>query len=425
LFTGTYYARRPDKAFLFELLRELNIDLRIHAFEGLSFYDSIELLVRRFSLVSQNPVYIRFFLDEVLKFTQKNSSGASGFLEYWMDNCSKLSVSITEQIDAVQILTVHKSKGLDFPVVIYAFPDQRRDIGDYTWDNISVLLDDKDTDNEKLEMPLVYKYCKDLENTPLGDDYLIEQARICLDKFNLYYVAFTRASERLYVIVEETKNVNDPPKKLSDLVASYISKNNNENTFGTGEVVKGKYSVIETGDDAMPDLAYNAGDWVNRITLAKREYSDKTSFGTLVHEVLSEINTFEDRERAIDHIFSIMNVNSPELRLRVLATLESLISLPDVMPFFSGGRVIREQEIMTPDGECYRPDRIVLNDDQTYVIDFKTGLPNTKHSAQVLLYMSLIRKMDYPEPAGYIIYLGEQPQLVKVDSPAQASLALY
>ncbi len=446
LFTGEFYARRPDKAFLIELLGLLKIDLRLNAFEGLSFYDSIELIIRRFSLVSSNPVYIRFFLDEVLKFTQKNSSGASGFLEFWNDNCSKLSVSIAEQIDAVQILTVHKSKGLDFPLVIFAFPDMKRDKGDLTWDNISVALTNDAENAELLEMPLVYQYCKDLEETPLGDDYLVEQDRVCLDKFNLYYVAFTRASERLYVIVEETKNVNDPPKKLSDLVSSYIAKRNNEQTFGSGEVVNGKYKH-EAARDAYRvlnsiDLLYNSGDWVDRITLAKRspeqwtklidqsnqlfkgEYSEKTSYGKLVHEVLSEINTFEDQERAVDHIFGIMNEKSTELRSRVLASLKSLISLPGVMPFFSGGKVIKEQEIMTPDGECYRPDRIVINDDHTYVIDFKTGLPNAKHSAQVLLYMSLIRKMDYPEPAGYIIYLGEQPQLVKVDAPAQTSLEL-
>ncbi len=445
LFTSGFYARRPDKAFLVELLDLFKVDLRLNAFEGLSFYDSIELIIRRFSLVSRNPVYIRFFLDEVLEFTQKNSSGASGFLEFWNDNCSKLSVSIAEQIDAVQILTVHKSKGLDFPVVIYAFPDMKRDKGDLTWDNISVALNNDPEQVELLEMPLVYQYSKNLEDTPLGDDYLTEQDRVCLDKFNLYYVAFTRASERLYVVVEDCKE-NDPPRNLAGLVSKYIARRNNEKTFGSGGVVKGKYKH-EAARDAYRalnsiDLAYNSGDWVNRITLAKRspaqwtklidqssqlfkgEYSEKTSYGTLVHEVLSEINTFEDRERAVDHIFGIMNEKSPELRSRVLASLQSLISLQGVMPFFSGGKVIKEQEIMTPDGECYRPDRIVINDDHTYVIDFKTGLPNAKHSAQVLLYVSLIRKMDYPEPAGYIIYLGEQPQLVKVDAPAQTSLEL-
>ena len=116
--------RLPEWDYLYELLKAQNIDIKPGYFDNMSFYDTIEYLVRVFGLYNSNPLYVRFFLDEVLRFAQGKSSGATGFIEHWEQKSEKLSVSISKSIDAVQILTVHKSKGLDFPVVIYAFPDQ-------------------------------------------------------------------------------------------------------------------------------------------------------------------------------------------------------------------------------------------------------------------------------------------------------------
>lgn len=441
------WSRKAGLGAFYGLLDLLEVDIRLQSFYGLSFYDTIELLVRKFDLYNSNPVYVRFFLDEVLKFTQNKSSGAVGFLEYWNENCSKLSVSIAQQKDAVQILTVHKSKGLAFPVVIYAFPDQKRDMYDLTWDTVKLTVENKDHSTDELEMPLVYRYSAKLTNTPLEDDYKVEAAKVALDKFNLYYVAFTRAIERLYVVMEETKKVENPPKKLSDLVSLYLDHRNQGNVFGTGELVRGKYfepdhegagpggdinELPAQADESVIYLHFKTGDWQDKVVLAKRALSDwgmqemegvtvgmdgsldKLQYGALVHSVLSEINTLDDIQTAVDKVFTQFDETSVALRERVTATLNKLTSNVEIKQFFSGGEVIREQEILTPEGESYRPDRVVLYEDTTCVIDFKTGLVDEKHHKQVVNYMNLIRQMDYPEPVGYLIYLGEVPELVRI-----------
>lgn len=485
------WSRKAGIKSLYELLDIIGVDIRLQSFESLSFYDSVELLVRKFDLYTINPVYIRFFLDEILKFTQKKSSGAAGFLEFWGDNNTKLSISISSQKDAVQILTVHKSKGLAFPVVIYAYPDQKRDIGDLTWDNVKVTVENKDHSTDELEVPLVYRYSSKLTDTPLEEEYLIESAKVALDKFNLYYVAFTRASERLYVVLEETKKVENPPKKLSDLVSLYLDQRNVGNVFGKGERVEGKYTGmgesaegrnLETGESTVGryletvkgvegenmgsykgvdgkhkdldqgdslailsnnkpinfggeqiiNLQYKPGDWHDKVILARRSpkdwgilaefgvedtahrFRDKIRYGNLIHRVLSEMDTLDDIQRAVDYAFLQLDETSEELRTSVINSLSKLTSIAEITRFFQSGKVIREQEILTPDGESYRPDRVVLYEDVTCVIDFKTGLIDDKHRHQVINYMNLVREMGYPEPVGFLIYLGEVTELVRI-----------
>jgi len=101
----------------------------------------------------------------------------------------------------------------------------------------------------------------------------------------------------------------------------------------------------------------------------------------------------------------------PEL----LHTINAIKNIPLVQQFFTDGTVIREKEIITPDGQTFRPDRIVLKENVTWVIDFKTGLPSDKHQQQVLAYMELIMEMEYPSPKGCIIYLQEKPEIVIVE----------
>lgn len=453
--TAKLLPRRTGRRYLYEMLESLEAGIYSHTFDALSFYDSIELLIRRFRLGSLSPVYIRFFLDQILEFTRKESSGAAGFLEYWNENCGKLSVSMAQHKDAVQIMTVHKSKGLDFPVVIYAFPDQELKKGDLTWDNVSIQLPDTEAEGP-FEMPLVFRYSKDLIGTPFENDYLEESDKVKLDKFNLYYVAFTRASERLYVVLEENPNLENEPKNLNQIAAMYLQQRNEGNKFGEGSKVEGKYAdslnevsnvsgTLDNTTEIPPhevNISFKAGDWREKIILAKRsplEWREaepetrgadgkplpgKLDYGKLVHRVLSEINTFDDIEEALDYVLSVSDETSAEIKEMIRGSLKELEAMPAVKQFFNGGKVVKEQDILTPDGVSYRPDRVVLLDDISWVIDFKTGLPADKHRQQVMQYMELVKEMGYPEPSGCILYLGESPDLVMVKPSGTQSISI-
>ncbi len=419
----------PDRNYLNRILEELNIAINTGYFDHLSFYDSVEYLVRCFDLYNTNPVYIRFFLDEVLMFTQKKSSGAIGFIEHWDLNSEKLSVSIPKNKDAVQILTVHKSKGLDFPVVIYAYPDQKRDIYDLTWSELKIKVPDSDGVNE-MELPLVYKYSPDHKGTPLESEFEAEKAKMNLDKFNLYYVAFTRASERLYIVLEEAGKSVDKPARLNELMQVYFDQHQMPHVYGTGSRIKGWYTATETTGPLQLEgntisTIYKTADWHQKLIISKRSPQDwgldeefswlsKIEYGKLVHRIFSNASRLDDLKPAIEKAFDTLTDPDGSLKNKLLSVVDKIITLPEANTLFGGGTVIREQEIITPEGTTYRPDRVVLSENVTYVIDFKTGRQSDKHHDQVMCYLKLIEKMGYPEPCGYIFYIGEDVKAVKV-----------
>ena len=89
-------------------------------YENLSLYDKAEYVLRTLHLDQKANAYIQFYLDEIFDFSMKTSKSMPHFLEYWSEQKHKKSISTSEHSDAVKIMTIHKSKGLQFPVVIYA-----------------------------------------------------------------------------------------------------------------------------------------------------------------------------------------------------------------------------------------------------------------------------------------------------------------
>lgn len=414
---NTYLGVNKESFYLF--LDQAGIQIKEDSFAGLSFYDSVEKIVRVFKLDEKNPIYIRFFLDEVLNFSQKESSGPSGFIKYWEEKKHSLSVSISEDKDAVQILTVHKSKGLDFPVVIYAYPDQK-DHNDIDWATVHI---DSFT-GETIDIPLVFPLSKaKTSDTNLEYRYKEEKIKTRLDKFNLYYVAFTRASERLHVVLEEQENKKDELDNLTQLVRKYLDENNLECIFGTGTTVQGKYKhLIEDNLETEISLDFLTSDWQDQILLAKRspeEWSvgvSKTDYGKLMHLVLSRINTIDDFITAINEINAEYADHDDLEKANMIKSLTSLSTMKGIDTFFNGGKVICEREILTAGGHSYRPDRVICYDNATYILDYKTGKPNEKYNQQLKTYMDLLREMGYPDPRGYILFVNETPELVEVTS---------
>lgn len=436
----------PDWNYLNALLNELSIEIEPASFDNLSFYDTVEYLIRKFDLYISNPLYIRFFLDEILKFMQRKSSGATGFLEHWEQNSEKLSVSVPKSKEAVQILTVHKSKGLDFPVVIYAYPDQKKDIYDLTWSNLKVKLPFNDN-HEELDIPLVFRYSPEHKGTPLEEEFLLEKAKMNLDKFNLYYVAFTRASERLYLVLEEVTKPLSNPAKLNELVKYYIDQKNKPLLSGNGKKITGWYSDEMDNESSVSsgiNTIYETADWRKKLIISKRSPSDwglsgdeadsnnglrpdekkmsRIEYGKLVHSILSQALSIEGLITAIERALNVAESEDGELKSQLLAVADKIARLPETHWLFGEGTVLCENEIITTGGKTYRPDRVILADKITYIVDFKTGMPDEKHEEQLLLYMDLIRKMGYPDPNGYLIYLGDEVRAVKI-SKTEALLA--
>jgi ATP-dependent exoDNAse (exonuclease V) beta subunit len=173
----------------------------------------IQSLIRRFDFLNKDDSFIQFFMDEVLEYSVKNGNRINEFLDWWEVNKSKKSIIYPESMDAVRILTIHRAKGLQYPVVIIPDADFKlRNTKKFLWAEM-----EKDFLGNVSVFPLPVQ--ADLESTEFAHLYQKEMADSLLDMVNLLYVATTRPEERLYIISEKPAT---EPEKLNSITALLI-----------------------------------------------------------------------------------------------------------------------------------------------------------------------------------------------------------
>lgn len=386
----------------------------------LPVYDLCEQLIRIFSFNEKPDAYIQRFQDLVLEYTANNNSSLDGFLEWWEQSNSvkNCSVLIPENEDAIRIMTIHKSKGLQFPVVIMPFAEWRilPRANDLFWGNA------KENPYDEMGRVALLNSSKLLE-TYFSDSYQEELMQTLIDNLNMLYVAFTRAEEQLMIYT--------PTDKGKDL--NYVSALLNRTLMAMNcEAMEGLYErgdpMLKHKEDKKPVHVrseklkiYSTSKWQEKIGISSRavdliqitgeKISEKLNYGILVHRVLSEIKTPDDIDSAIEKIIFEGMIPENE-RTGLKNEIEQLLKLPEMKEFFSGNWEVRnEQEIMLPGGDSLRPDRVLIGKDRTIVIDFKTGKENASHVTQITKYAEVLSEMAYPAVQSYLVYIAEKKVL--------------
>lgn len=377
-----------------------------------AMFDQAQILIRLFDLNNVAPLYMQFFLDQVLAISMRNDAGLQGFLDFWEQSGEKLSVVLPASADAVQIMTIHKAKGLEFPVVIAAFVDYSIKSGrEYSW----VDLDDPLIPDVHVAM---IKLTKQVLNTKFASLFEEEKAKSQLDLLNVLYVTLTRPSERLFVFTgkvaaadKETEN-----KSMSDLFAAFYQKkqldpySTSKMTLGSGNYIRGR--EWKPADALFPEFLSTA--WQPRLIIASRapahwlanDPGGLQAEGLMVHEALQYILVAEDVQPAIQKLLNEGIITSDQgVNLEKHLTL--LMNHDVAKTFFQPGvQIINEAEILTKRGKSYRPDRVVVRTNSTEVIDYKTGNAHDSHLEQVREYARLLTAMGYPQVKAWLIYLG-------------------
>jgi ATP-dependent helicase/nuclease subunit A len=205
-------AKAEDEGDIFSLISKIDkTPLDPTTLQQLSIYELSEKLADYFGLYEndRDSAYLFRFMDEVLTYSSRYSSHLSDFLNYWETAQEKVSVSAPADQNAVTIQTIHKSKGLEYPVVIIPFADwsYKPRNNETMWAELWPL-----GEVDELAIPgmgqqeirrlqtasITIK--KDLDETPLADQYQDELYRTFVECMNLLYVAFTRPTDRLYII---------------------------------------------------------------------------------------------------------------------------------------------------------------------------------------------------------------------------------
>ena len=422
LFYITYLKKNLDN--MFESLKQLNIYISKNHCLQLPLYELVEHIIRLFNLNNESDAYLQFYLDVVLEFTQKQNSDVAAFINYFEKKEDKLSVVTPENMNAIQIMTIHKSKGLEFPVVIFPYAD----LNIYSEIEPKVWFPVKSQDYNGFET-LLLNYNKDVEH--FGDTgkliYSTHQSQLELDNINLLYVVLTRAVEQLFVISKKDINskgeVNEntyagmfinflqQQQKWKDTQLNY--------SFGTLKPNEKKLEKETTSNSlkliSVPKEDHNLNIVTKSGLLWDTQQQAAIERGNLVHLVLSKIKTIGDLDFAFNELLisgDLTQDNIEELK----ATIFDVLEHPKLKGYFQDDyKVYNERDIITSKGQLLRPDRLNINSkNDVVIIDYKTGDAKEFHAKQLNDYESVLTEMKLNVTHKILVYINETIEVIEV-----------
>ncbi|HEY9489400.1 MAG TPA: 3'-5' exonuclease, partial [Chryseosolibacter sp.] len=383
-----------------------------------------ETLIDIFGLgkIQGELVYLQTFQDLVLEFSNRERNDLAAFLEWWESNKHKKSIQISGEVDAVQILTIHKSKGLQFKYVIIPFCSWSLDHENWQAPNLWV----RSSEGPFAEAGyLPVKYAKNLEDTFFADYYAEERTKTYLDNLNLLYVAFTRAEMGLIVSAPsiDTRGVKGT---IAGLLYQTVQSDEQMNKCWDPEKLQlrsGSMEIVPAAGKKDLNLnslhltEYLASSWRSKLVIRQSGatwfeestdvQSEKVSYGIHMHTVLSRIQYSDELDDMLSRIVQEGLIGEEEKK-SLAKQLGELLSNPKVANWFGRDWEVRtEVPILLPGGQENRIDRLVTKSKQAVVIDFKTGARKKSDEKQVLEYIDILHKMNFTDVEGYLLYLSE------------------
>lgn len=378
--------------------------------------------------------FIQAFMDAVLDYTVINGSDVEGFVKWWDEVGRKRSISAPDGDDAIRVITIHKSKGLGFEVVLVPFFDEPlynaavEDRGKILW------CTPKSAPFDKLKI-LPIASSSGLMRTEFADEYKEEVLYSYIDKINVAYVAFTRAKSELLIYPKVPKFGKDGGysiTSMSDVLYSFCGEVMEYETLWSSHKVTSGTShdtVMPSSHDTSmssshdlivgsPDtfLSIPIGDRL-RLSLSGEDFFSPESSrgrGVVMHDILAKIAAADDLDRAVDDAVSEGLIALGE-REELIGELRSRLDSVAERHWFDGTYDFRNEiDILLPGGEFCRPDRVMAQGDRAIVVDYKFGhIKSRRYISQVQDYMNYLLKMGYSAVEGCIWYL-EDNEIVKI-----------
>ncbi len=380
-------------------------DNLIKEYKSFSLTEICEQLIRIFDL-DRHPgeiVYLMAFRDLIKEYTRNHSSNLIRFLEFWDETGCSRSVAAPAGQDALRVMTLHKSKGLEFKIVIIPYCNWKLNTFDrsFIW-----CKPDTAPYNQLPVLPIAFT--SRLEKTIFAADYFRELQKQLVDNLNLMYVAFTRAREAMYVLCRNPKT--DNLSNVSALVKKVLG-----NSFEAGSLAEN----VKKEESAVDLIRYRNStklDFKQRLKIAfqgkpvidpnTEKPARPVNEGRILHEIFNRISKREDIHKAVSEIHLQGKITTFE-KPKYISLIEFAMNDLQVSTWFTGDwTIINEAEIIIPGGEIRRPDRVMRRDNQTLVIDYKFGLKKEpEHEKQVREYAGLLKTIGYKGVEGYLWYV--------------------
>lgn len=411
--------------------------------ETLRLMPLYELLEELFSLfdmkrIEEQDAYLFSFFDAVTEYLQNNSSDLDAFIRYWNETlCNKTIPS--GEMDGIRILSIHKSKGLEFHTVLIPFCDWKLE---NETNNQLIWCSPTEAPFSALDIVPV-NYSSTMAESVYRQNYLDERLQLWVDNLNLLYVAFTRAGKNLIFWCKKGQK-GTMSELLANALPQVAAREGDENwdeeePFENGELCPSKYTGTDEHLPDAPKVSANrlaqkpdklpvhmesmrhdiefrqsnrSADFIQGVD---EEESDNRFInrGRLLHTLFSAIETEEDIDNAIDQLVFEGIIGKPETEEKIRELTHHAFSLPQVQDWYSGSwHLFNECDIIWQErGELRtrRPDRVMMRGNEIVVIDFKFGKQNKKYNKQVQGYMQLLTRMGYLKEniEGYLWYVEE------------------
>lgn len=412
-----------------------DIDTEISWLSGLRtrpLQEVFEAVVARYGLANRKAelAYLSELHEQIVAFSKSGIADLGRFLEWWSQVGNDRSLSMPDSSNAVTIQTIHKAKGLQYPVVIMPYADWKMSPRSST---IWVSSSEQPFDTIPKYPIEATKLC---ESSLFAGYYMEEKVQELVDNLNSLYVAFTRPERELYVFSVAPKDSQEKADSLffdttSKILGNTLSAmavngvmsrtDDDTDTHRTMQFTLGIAEPVAVSAKGVAEQnrwnlsSYTSGERHGTIRL-KMEATDffadrpaerlaSLERGKLLHHVFSQIKSQADISDVLTRLSLSGTISVTEVEL-VKSSLNSLIAREPYSTWFSGEwKALNEVPILLPGGKMYRPDRVIVSGDAAIVIDFKFGEQSEVYNRQVKRYVSLIADMGYRKVEGYLWYV--------------------
>ena len=399
----------------------------------LSPAEAFESIVEHFKLNERTDriAYLQAMHEQVVSFSTTRIADIQNYLKWWDERGHEANLTVEMSDNTIEIMTIHKAKGLERPVVIVPY---------CKWDAISrgdspsIVWATADTTDESLasigEFPVAFN--SNMKESLFHKEYYREFVMSHIDMLNMLYVAVTRASSELYLFAPK------PPKSSSGIsgvgplvanAAASICENFVVETRETGSITRymygtkiAKHKPKAAKEDAPMEVIldkYHATQPATTLYHRKRPHIDEESYSTpsarmrgiMLHRIFEKAADINSVYRAIDGLERdcIIDLNDANI---LKQQIELMLDNPIVHEWFTHKWSDVNNESWILDGKAlHRPDRVMIDGGRVVVVDYKFGEhKSSAYTRKVKEYMTLLGDMGlYSRIEGYVWYvaLGE------------------
>lgn len=415
----------------FNLYRRLSTD-------ELSFFDSLKncspeqalekVLIKYPEQFRGQSAYMDALHENIIKFCNTKVSDLSLFLKWWAENGSEKSVTIDKDRNAIEVMTIHKAKGLENKVIIIPYCDWRFLPDALRPTTIWTKAADKSGISQML-FPV--QSTSAAANSIFAEGYYKEYVYSHIDAINLLYVALTRPKEQLHILFpvshpDKKGNFDTTPSDVGQLLFNILDMKSQYTATTDGETLpepiectfginQGPEEDKHKTESSMTLKELPQSEYKMKLKLSSRRFAQALSGGNLtpqdegiiLHGIMERARGVDDIIRSIEQLV-IDGILSQSAAQEVASQVESVLQNEIVRSWFSDNwqSVRNECEIIVPKVGIKRPDRVMIDGNKAVVVDYKFGEKDNSYREQVALYCSLLEQMGY-NTEGYLWYVRE------------------